>query len=169
VRKVIAPGETYAELVEEFGPPEYERDLVAATLTGAHRGVLIVMLTDDWVITSKPQGYGWGNCVSIHAMQAPVEGTPAKEWVVRACAAFCGAMEIAHGFACVGKEYDARTRGGGRRWRRGLTLCTSPNFQRRDRGGRRPQRTVEVDLVKNKIRLKEGRKVRKRSPLIGQD
>ena len=222
------------------------------TVTGAHRGVLVVMMTDDWVITPEPDGYLWGNFISIHVMQPEVEGMAANEWVVRACEKFCGAMEIGHGFACVEKEYEAKNKVGYRytgldpmkhlpgmywlnvfgkeyvkligkgklmgmpgaqtqaagghviarfgdeplAWRTGAyrrdvnraldhvgrKYFFDKKARRRETVGpkfplqfdpadseKSPRGTVEVDLVKGEIRVKQGRTVLKTTPLTGQD
>jgi hypothetical protein len=112
VRKMIKPGETYEELVEELGPVTYERALGAVTLTGAYSGVLVVMLVDDWVFQAD---HLWGNFICVDAGREIVEGAPAVQWTQQACRAFCEAIDVAHGWVTTDGEYYSKNRVG--EWR----------------------------------------------------
>jgi hypothetical protein len=112
VRKMIKPGETYEELVDELGPVTYERALGAVTITGAYSGVLVVLLVDDWLFTAD---HLWANFISIDAGRETVEGVPAVQWAQQACRAFCKGIDVANGWVTTDGEYYSKNRVGA--WR----------------------------------------------------
>lgn len=110
VRRIIAPWPTYKALVEEFGAGPYERDSGAVTLTGNYRGVVVILLLDEWVFSPVQGGQRFGSTLCVDVSRAEVEGMPAATWLAGACGTLCNSLDFLFGHAGADGEYDAWNR-----------------------------------------------------------
>ena len=114
VRRLIRPGQTYASLLEQYGPGRYARQTGHATLTGGYSGVYVFLSLDEWLFMPQPGRQLFGNTISIQVSRETVEGTVAAEWLSCAVARLCEDLDLLYGFAAANREYYSKNKEG---WR----------------------------------------------------